>query len=81
MAGLATPYVWLYPYFFGRVGGWCGEIEIKANLSSSQSCELKLELSLAMIRYLERGIWEDQLEEVSELSNIVGDSGQKKTNG
>ena len=32
----------------GWVGGWCGEIEIKANLSSSQSCELKLELSLAI---------------------------------
>ena len=31
--------------------GWVGgveKIEIKANLSSSQSCELKLELSLAI---------------------------------
>ena len=42
-------YCLLYPFFFGRAGGggWREEIEVKAKLSFSQSCELKLELRLA----------------------------------
>ena len=48
VGGMVAEPMWWVGWLQSLCGGWCGEIEIKANLSSSQSCELKLELSLAI---------------------------------